>query len=190
MRARRRWRRARSSRSRSDPACRVLPGWERRMTLDERAAVAGSAAEALKRHPATTQRMTLDGRQGTARTCATEDLHGDHLDLPTAQRHFKPATPKASRSSVTRRRAGAMACDSRQARRPARALAAGIDAASMARRCQEPLQKMANVFLHPLTRWRGRVGRGSDRRRARRDAGGSPRSALEELERGQAASAR
>jgi hypothetical protein len=70
------------------------------------------------------------------------------------------------------------------------ALAAGIDAASMARRCQEPSQKTANVFLHQLTRWRGRVGRGSDRRRARRDAGGSPRSALDDVERDPTASAR
>ena len=70
------------------------------------------------------------------------------------------------------------------------ALAAGIDAASMARRCQNPQPKKANVFLHPPSRRRGRVGRGSDRRRARRDAGGSPRSALDEVERGPIASAR
>jgi hypothetical protein len=44
-------------------------------------------------------------------------------------------------SSNTKRNAGALARPSRQARRPANPPAAGIDAASMARRCQSPLKE-------------------------------------------------
>ena len=94
-----------------------------------------------------------------------------------AKHHLKPAAPKAPRSSDMRRNVGAVTRCSRQARRPASAPAAGIVAASMARRCQNPLSKPANVFIHPPGCRRGRVGRGSDRRRDRRDAGGSFRSA-------------
>ena len=43
-------------------------------------------------------------------------------------------------SSVTKRKAGVQTRSSRQARRPARAMAAGIVAASMARRCQNNLK--------------------------------------------------
>jgi hypothetical protein len=102
---------------------------------------------------------------------------------------FEPAAPKAPRSSVTRRSAGTAARCSRQTRCPARTPAAGIDAASMARRCQSPLRNR-ECFLHLLTSRRGRVGWGFDRRRDRRDAGGSPRSANHLIERGPTASAR
>ena len=61
--------------------------------------------------------------------------------LRPAQRQSKLVAPKAPRSSVTRRSAGTAARDSRQARCPARAMAASIDAASMARRCQSPFQE-------------------------------------------------
>ena len=50
--------------------------------------------------------------------------------------------------------------------------------------------KTANVFIHWLTRRRGRVGWGFDRRRDRRDAGGSLRSANHHIERVTLASAR
>ena len=74
---------------------------------------------------------------------------------------------------------------SRQARRRVAALAAGIGAASMARRCQSPLKN--RECFYPLANHvsRERVGRGSDRRRVRRDAGGSSRSALETVKRDQ-----
>jgi len=45
--------------------------------------------------------------------------------------------------SITKRSAGARARDSRHARRPAKALAAGIDAASMGRRCRGRSKKCA-----------------------------------------------
>ena len=54
------------------------------------------------------------------------------------KRHCKHAAPKASRSSNTRRSTDILARCSRQARRQVSELAAGIDAASMARRCQNP----------------------------------------------------
>ena len=50
--------------------------------------------------------------------------------------------------------------------------------------------KTANVFIHRLTRRRGRVGWGFDRRRDRRDAAGSLRSANHRIERGPLVSAR
>ena len=53
-----------------------------------------------------------------------------------AKRHCKHAAPQAPRSSITRRSADSLARRSRQARRTVSARAAGIDAASMARRCQ------------------------------------------------------
>ena len=53
-----------------------------------------------------------------------------------------------------------------------------------------PLSMDANVFGHPLTRRRGRAGWGSDRRRDRRDAGESLRSANHRIERGPLVSAR
>jgi uncharacterized membrane protein len=57
---------------------------------------------------------------------------------------MKSAAPTAPRLSDTRRNAGTIARRSRQARRPAEAMAAGFDAASMARRCQA-LSKMTNL---------------------------------------------
>ena len=62
----------------------------------------------------------------------------------------------------------------------------GLDGPSM----PKPLSKNANVFLQQVTRRRGRVGWGFDRRRDRRDAGGSPRSANHVVERAPMASAR
>ena len=53
-----------------------------------------------------------------------------------AKSHSKHAAPQAPRSSITRRSDGIAARRSRQARCRARAMAAGIVAASMARRCQ------------------------------------------------------
>ena len=50
-------------------------------------------------------------------------------------------------SSVTRRSGCGLARCSRQARWPARQTAAGIVAASMARRCQSPLKKSCAVFV-------------------------------------------
>ena len=55
------------------------------------------------------------------------------------------AAAGAAPASVTRRSAGTGARRSRQARRPAKAMAAGIDAASMARRCQS-LTKKTEAF--------------------------------------------
>ncbi len=52
-----------------------------------------------------------------------------------------PVAPQAPRSSITTRSAGKQAGSSRQARRPARAPAAGIHAASMARGCQNHQQE-------------------------------------------------
>ena len=71
--------------------------------------------------------------------------------------------PKAPSSSNTRRNASELARRSRQARRPASAPAAGIDAASMARRCQNPLQKLRMFFSTSNQARCVRVGRGSDR---------------------------
>jgi hypothetical protein len=48
---------------------------------------------------------------------------------------------RPAHSSITKKSAGTPRRRLRQARRPAEAMAAGIDAASMARRCQEPLKK-------------------------------------------------
>jgi|GEM_PF-2531883 len=62
----------------------------------------------------------------------------------------------------------------------------GLDGPSM----PKPLPKTANVFSHLPTRPSGRVGWGFDRRRDRRDAGGSHRSANHVIERGPTASAR
>ena len=70
------------------------------------------------------------------RKTATGRQQSTHL---IAQRQSKPAAPKAPRSSDTRRNAGAAARRSRQARHSAEAPAAGIDAASMARRCQNAI---------------------------------------------------
>ncbi|MFL6679986.1 MAG: hypothetical protein ACJ8IK_16740 [Burkholderiaceae bacterium] len=54
---------------------------------------------------------------------------------------FKRSRHKRQASFVTTKIAGKVTRRSRQARRPAKAMAAGIDAASMARRCQNPSQK-------------------------------------------------
>jgi len=85
------------------------------------------------------------------------------------------ATRSVARPSVRRRRAtaslsrrnvGAPIRRSRQARRPADAMAAGIDAASMARRCQSQAKKMEMVFSPPteVTARQGGLGLGSQAR--------------------------
>jgi hypothetical protein len=99
--------------------------------------------------PATGQKLPVtddpfERRVSGVQSDDVKDSNGSKAGLPNkrflaAERHSKPAAPKALRSSVTRRSAGRLARDSRQARRPAKAMAAGIDAASMARRCQSPL---------------------------------------------------
>ena len=75
-------------------------------------------------------------------------------DAPLARRCHRwrcsmCATPKVSSSSITRRSAGTAIRSSRQARRPVNAPAAGIDAASMARRCQDLSQKTARGICPP-----------------------------------------
>ena len=61
-------------------------------------------------------------------------------------RRTEHAAPKVPHSSVTRRSADTAIRRSRQARWPARAPAAGIDAASMARRCQRNLKNRDDFF--------------------------------------------
>ena len=103
------------------------------------------------------------------------------------------AQPSARRrratASLWRRSAGTAIRCSRQARRPADRLAAGIDAASMARRCQCPYQKWRWFFFtRPgagAAGWAGAWIAGN-----RDVAGGSPRSANHVVERGPTASAR
>jgi hypothetical protein len=73
------------------------------------------------------------------------------------------AAPKAPRSSLTRRNAGKLARSSRQARLPANTTAAGIVAASMARRCQTPSKAPtrfapANVVRRQTMRGTARKG--------------------------------
>ena len=99
-----------------------------------------------------------------------------------------PSTRKPS--SNTRRNIGAVARRSRQARRPASAPAAGIDAASMARRCQNLLQ---NPRMFSSTRqgvgaagWAGAPIAGATGA-TRAEAPGPP---IKPVERGPTASAR
>ena len=66
----------------------------------------------------------------------------------------------AASASVTRRSAGTAIRRSRQARGPVLSQAAGIDAASMARRCHNPLQKLRRLVSSPAempiaARWVG-----------------------------------
>ena len=76
-------------------------------------------------------------------------LPGTELSATTAVARRRPPWHEISQrsaagdapSSVTRRSAGTAIRRSRQARGPVSSLAAGIDAASMARQCQGPLQK-------------------------------------------------
>ena len=88
-------------------------------------------------------------------------------------------------SSITRRSAGIAARHFASSPVPAhdagRGHRRGLDGPSM----PKPHLKDANVFLNPPRCSRGRVGWGSARRRAPREAGGSLRSALDELERDQ-----
>ena len=63
-------------------------------------------------------------------------------------------------SSNTRRSADILTRCSRQARRPASRLAAGIDAASMARRCQKQLLKIGAVFSPPAQATQRQGGQG------------------------------
>jgi hypothetical protein len=66
--------------------------------------------------------------------------------------------------------AGTSRMTSRPLRRCARAVRAGIVAASMARRCQNPFKRLRMFFSTRYKSRRGRVGWGADRRRDRRDA--------------------
>ena len=85
-------------------------------------------------------------------------------DLTPSQQHStqRPSSAAAAggRSSVTRRSAGRLARGSRQARRRVSRLAAGIDAASMARRCQSPFKKWRMFFSTRQGARRGGVGGG------------------------------
>ena len=86
---------------------------------------------------------------------------------PWQPRRAAPS-PRRRRRRGRRSREGAPAprpVGSRQVRHPASASAAGIDAASMARRCLAPSNN-ANLLSPPLTRRRGAAGRGLDRMRA------------------------
>ena len=92
-------------------------------------------------------------------------------DVGRAAHTSSRAPPKATRSSNTRRSADRLARGSRQARRTVSAPAAGIDAASKARRCQNNLKKWRVFSLHPPRRRCGRGGRGLFRRRLRHGVG-------------------
>ena len=109
----------------------------------------------------------------------------------STQASSKLAAPQAPRSSISKRNAGTAARRSRQARRPARATAAGIVAASMARRCQNPSKKLRMFFSTRRDAGAGGWAGARKRRRDRRDAGGGrPRSASHGFERGRVARAR
>ena len=71
----------------------------------------------------------------TPQHTATPGLNGPRARASISA-HIVSAAPQAPRSSITRRNAGPAIRSSRQAQRPAKAIAAGIVAASMARRCQ------------------------------------------------------
>ena len=74
------------------------------------------------------------------------------------------ARAEGARQRPSREGTSAPRCEVRvKPRCPADRLAAGIDAASTARRCQCQTKNGCG-FLHPLRCWRGRVGRGLDRR--------------------------
>jgi len=70
--------------------------------------------------------------------CAAAPAIQDHQRAPATEvgQQVKLGAPQALRSSITTRNAGFAIRGSRQARCPVISLAAGIDAASMARRCQ------------------------------------------------------
>ena len=74
-------------------------------------------------------------------------------------------------SSLTTSNVGAQARRSRQARRRVSRLAAGIDAASMARQCHLPNKETCPVFVPPPSRCLRQGGRGFVQLGDRRDAG-------------------
>ncbi len=83
-----------------------------------------------------------------------------------------PAAPQRRRhcgSSVTRRNAGTATQSSRQARWRVSALAAGIVAASMARRCQDKLKNTGPVFVPSARPSPARDGGGLFRARLRKE---------------------
>ena len=78
----------------------------------------------------------------------SRQLHGRQRCIPSRCAAPLPAARRRRRraSSITRRSDGRLARSSRQTRCPARAMAAGIVAASMARRCQSPSKKWTWFF--------------------------------------------
>jgi len=112
--------------------------------------------------------------------------------LSTERSHSASSSPRRRRRRVRRSREGA------PAPRPVvrvRPVAPPERRSRASTRPRWPVDakaphKTANVFIHRLTRRRGRVGWGFDRRRDRRDAGGCLRSANHHIERGPLASAR
>ena len=128
-------------------------------------------------------RADARGHRGHAPSGLTR-TSGQRVDAPSLDRRagtaaggasaWTSASSRAARrqrrraSSITRRSVDTLARRSRQARCPARALAAGIDAASMARRCQNPSKNprvapQANVERWPAMRGRGESGEASSR---------------------------
>jgi hypothetical protein len=80
------------------------------------------------------------------------------------------APKRTPRSSITTRNAGPASRRSRQARRPASTHAAGIDAASMARRCQSQAKKSRRFLTTPAQP-------AAARNRGQREASGLPNTA-------------
>ena len=108
---------------------------------------------------------TPSASRGKRAARAQHRARHDHLQYdgarhdPLAAAPFKPAAPAALRSSNSRRSAGPAIRGSRQARCSVSTLAAGIDAASMARRCRQPLKKSCAVFVpRPRATSEGRWG--------------------------------
>ena len=115
---------------------------------------------------------------------------GPIVSWAITQRYFKPAGAEGAalvgHEKERRHRDPSFASSPAPRQSDGRGHRRGLDGPSM----PKPLTKRANVFLHRLARRRGRVGWGFDRRRDRRDAGGSLRPANHHIERVTLASAR
>ena len=128
-----------------------LGGWRKTFAIFKRGfGIDGPSRPRRCPRPAVTRADGLDANSGPRAGAPSRDRQGT---TPLASRRLDaraatdsstgegqaPQRQRRCGSSVSRRSAGSSIRSSRQARRPASTLAAGIVAASMARRCQNPL---------------------------------------------------